>query len=79
MRIRPGRIEEATMMCRQAQLNRGGHRSAVCRGPAGCDHAKHEDDDAGERAISIPERLAVALSNTENSNSDCGRGKVPLA
>ncbi len=65
-------------MCRQAQLNHRGRRSAICRGPAGCDHAKHEDDDAGGRTISIPERFAVALSNTEDSNTDCDRRERSL-
>jgi hypothetical protein len=41
-------------MRRQPQLNRRAVRSAICRRLAGYDHAQHEDDEAGERVISIP-------------------------
>jgi len=54
MRIPRGRFEEAATMWRQAQLNRRRRRSAICRGPAGCDNASTRTMTPGENDFNPP-------------------------
>ena len=74
MRIPPGRIEEAAMMWRQLNSTVGAvDQRFVAARPGATMQGTRTMTPVEERFN--PRTLAVALPNTEDSNTDCGRVK----